>query len=386
MKVWINWIKSRHPELSPDEFRFYVSERIGYISIVLNSILGLIKLVSGFLVHSVSVRADGFNNLSDALGNIGIIFFTKKSQKRPDRKHPYGYERWDPISTLILAMIIGFFGYQVLMESFQSFSAGSVPETYSLAVIGLLVFSIAVKGLMSVGYYQASKILDSPILKAYGVDARNDVISTLFVLASTLCTHFLHIEIDGFTGIILAAIIFYSAYDLIHSVVSTLLGEAADPTLVSRLKNMLVSDESIVDAHDIKIHEYGPNQIYASAHVEMLDVHQSLMEAHNVIDLIERRVNRELKIDLVIHIDPIAVPDEETANLRIRIGSILHRVDERWIMHDFRREQQPEGQTIYFDLEIPFGQDYTASQIVEMIQEHLKPEEKYTIVTKIDHF
>ena len=78
----------------------------GIVGIIVNIILCSVKIIAGLLSGSVSILADGINNLSDAGTSIVTMVGFKLSSQPADEKHPFGHERIEYISAMIVSIII----------------------------------------------------------------------------------------------------------------------------------------------------------------------------------------------------------------------------------------------------------------------------------------
>ena len=100
--------------------RSHVIVRTSIIGILGNILLVLFKGIVGFLANSVSIIMDAINNLTDALSSVITIIGTKLSNKKADKKHPYGYGRIEYITSTLIAALILFAGGMAVYESINS--------------------------------------------------------------------------------------------------------------------------------------------------------------------------------------------------------------------------------------------------------------------------
>ena len=94
--------------------------RTSIIGIIANILLVGFKAFVGFIAGSISIVMDALNNLTDALSSIITIIGTKLSNKKPDRKHPFGHGRVEYITSTIIAVLILFAGGLAIYESIVS--------------------------------------------------------------------------------------------------------------------------------------------------------------------------------------------------------------------------------------------------------------------------
>lgn len=363
--------------------RTSVGKLSGIVGILNNLFLFVIKFLIGTIVHSVSIQADGVNNLTDAGSNIISILSFHLSNKPADKDHPFGHERTETIASLFVGILILVLGFETAKESISKvIHPGNID--FRIASVIILLISIMVKFWMYAYNKKLSKEYDSSLLEATALDSISDVCGTTAVLVSTLLSPVLHFNLDGYMGIVVSGIILYGAYGLLRDMINSLIGEAPDPELVHNIVDMIMAHPVILGVHDMMLHNYGPNKIFASAHVEV-DSSKDIFETHDHIDNIEREVKENMNIDLVLHMDPVKVNDPETELYRAKVVEAIHQIDPKWGFHDFRIVSGPTHANLVFDLVIPFEEKYTQEEIEEMLLKHIESDKKIYLVLTIDH-
>lgn len=363
--------------------RTSVGKLSGIVGILNNLFLFVIKFLIGTIVHSVSIQADGVNNLTDAGSNIISILSFHLSNKPADKDHPFGHERTETIASLFVGILILVLGFETAKKSISKvIHPGSID--FRLASVIILLVSIIVKFWMYTYNKKLSKTYDSSLLEATALDSISDVCGTTAVLVSTLLSPVLHFNLDGYMGIVVSGIILYGAYGLLRDMINSLIGEAPDPELVHNIVDMIMAHPAIIGVHDMMLHNYGPNKIFASAHVEV-DSSKDIFETHDHIDNIEREVKENMNIDLVLHMDPVKVNDPETELYRAKVVEAIHQIDPKWGFHDFRIVSGPTHVNLVFDLVIPFEEKYTQEEIEAMLLKYIQSDKKIYLVLTIDH-
>ena len=363
--------------------RTSIGKLSGIVGIFSNLFLFVIKFVIGTIVHSVSIQADGVNNLTDAGSNIISILSFHLANKPADKDHPFGHERTETIASLFVGILILVLGFETAKESISKvIHPGSID--FRIASVIILLISIIVKFWMYAYNKKLSKTYDSSLLEATALDSISDVCGTTAVLVSTLLSPILHFNLDGYMGIVVSGIILYGAYGLLRDMINSLIGEAPDPELVHNIVDMIMAHPAILGVHDMMLHNYGPNKIFASAHVEV-DSSKDIFETHDHIDNIEREVKENMNIDLVLHMDPVKVNDLETELYRAKVVEAIHQIDPKWGFHDFRIVSGPTHVNLVFDLVIPFEEKYSQEEIEDMLLKHIQSDKKIYLVLTIDH-
>ena len=175
----------------------------------------------------------------------------------------------------------------------------------TLSALIVLAAAIAVKLFMMNFYKRVSKKINSTSLAASSTDSRNDVFTTFGVLVGAAVQYLFGFKIDGYIGAAVAIFIIISGISILKDSLSPLLGEAPSKELVDNIYNAIVGYNGVLGIHDLMVHSYGPSRIFATVHVEMSAASDPLY-CHGVLDNIERNVKKELGVDLVIHLDPVA--------------------------------------------------------------------------------
>jgi cation diffusion facilitator family transporter len=349
----------------------------GIVGILINMLLFIIKLSVGLLVSSIAIMADAFNNLSDAASSLITILGFKLSNKPADREHPFGHGRIEYLSALIVAFMVMLVGLQFIKSSFERI-INPTPVTFELVPFILLFVSIFLKIWLSRFNKFVGETINSAALKASSVDALGDVFTSTFVSISFLAAKFTVFPIDGYIGMVVALFIVYSGFTLIKDTISPLLGEAPDPELVKSIKEMVLSYDKILGAHDLIIHNYGPGKCMASIHAEIpSDI--SVMVIHEIIDKAEREISSALNIYLVIHIDPICIIEGEVQEAYEEILSLIQDYEFIESIHDFRVVGEGDVKNLVFDLVVTPSKQFTLTddELVDKISERAKEHHPY---------
>ena len=290
----------RHPE--DPGVRSAIGRLAGITGIVCNCLLFAVKLAVGLATGSVSIVADGINNLSDTASSVVTLLGFWLARRPADREHPYGHARYEYLAGLLVAVLILFIGVETGRSSFLKIIHPQPVEVTALSCL-LLVMAVGIKGWMVRFFGKLGKYIDSAPLKAAAVDSRNDVAATFAVLLSLVGGVCFGVDLDGVIGLVVAALILASGITMAKETVSLLLGRRADPELVENISALVLAEEKVVGIHDLLVHDYGPGQCFASVHAQ-LQPEESAVACHNIIDAIERRALKKLNVHLVIHFDP----------------------------------------------------------------------------------
>ncbi|MGN1412800.1 MAG: cation diffusion facilitator family transporter [Anaerovoracaceae bacterium] len=322
----------------------------GVVGIISNVVLCLMKVAVGLIAGSIAIVADGINNLADSASSVITLVGFKLAAMPEDEEHPYGHARYEYLSSLAVSVIIILVGFELGKSSLDKI-LHPTPLDFSWTIVLVLVIAIAIKVWQALFNVSAGKRIDSMALIATGADSRNDVISTSAVLISLLIGYFFNVMIDGYMGAAVALFIIWSGISLVRETISPLLGEAPDGELVKQIEEITMSYDGALGIHDLVVHNYGPGKIFASLHIEV-DASEDVMVSHDLIDNIEHRLQKDLNINITVHMDPVKTDDPNRAPLSELIRDTISVLPGVLSFHDLRFVAGPTHTNVIFDIVI----------------------------------
>lgn len=343
-----------------------VSGKMGLLS---NLLLFIIKLFAGSISGSISIITDAMNNLADSASSLLTLFGFHVASKPPDKEHPYGHERSEYISGLLISVGIIFVGIQFFTTSIERISNPAALNTTPLVFL-LLVISVFAKVAQGYFYRAAAKQIHSNALHSASQDSMNDVYVTAIVLVASTVETLTGWRIDGYAGALLAIFIIYSGVQSIRESINDLLGTRPSKEEINGMKELLNQYDSIVGYHDLLIHNYGPNKTFATIHIE-IDASWDMTTAHHLIDQIEMDFNEKLGVDLVCHVDPIAIQNPAHTQIYRQVKQILNSFQLDLKFHDFKVEEDGEQRLIRFDVVLPEDTEKTNEELFVAIEENI---------------
>lgn len=354
------------------------------VGIVCNVLLFAGKFIAGTVFGSIAITADAVNNLSDASSNIISLLGFKLGSKAPDEKHPYGHARYEYLAGLAVSVVILTIGLSLLKESVGKI-LHPADVNFSLLSVAVLVVSILVKLWMSLFNRTIGRTIDSETLIATAADSRNDVISTSAVLVSTILCKVTGIPvIDGVMGLAVAAFILWAGVGLVQDTLSPLLGESPDPQLVRHIEEKIRSYPGVLGVHDLMVHDYGPGQRFASIHIEF-PAEANVLEAHDLVDNIEKDFLAQEHILLTIHYDPIVTADAQVKEMRDCLQAALKEIDPALSLHDLRLVPGPTHTNVVFEVALPAGYAGDKADLVARLRAAAKAKgEQYVCVIRLE--
>lgn len=361
----------------------------GIFGIVTNAILFAFKLAIGLIGNSITIVADAINNLSDAGSSVVTLVGFKLSATPPDNDHPFGHARYEYIASLFVSVVVLFIGIMLFKSSIEKCIT---PEQVTVSVYTYIVLGVAIamKLVQMLLYLDFSKAIGSGALKASAVDSRNDVLTTLAVLISTIVIDVAgdkispKVSVDGIMGIAVSLFIIVSSVLLLKDAISPILGEKPPKELVDKITAKILSYDGVIGVHDLVVHSYGASHCFVVAHVEV-PASVEITKSHDIIDNIEHDFWNEMHIRLNIHMDPVDTENADLAVLKLRAQNALSALDENLSLHDFRLVSGQTHTNMLFDVVIPYDSKITLDDVQNAMQNEFGNDEtKYFFVIDVD--
>ena len=384
IELLAKWFIPHRDSMEDGALRRAYGTLCGAVGIGLNILLFMGKFFAGQLSGSIAVTADAFNNLSDAGSSAVTLLGFRLAGKKPDTDHPFGHGRIEYISGLIVAGLILLMGVELAKSSFDKILH---PEevTFSALAVVILAVSVAVKLYMWFYNRRIGGKLRSAAMEATAMDSLSDAAATFAVLLATLIGKWTGLAVDGYVGLLVALFILFSAYKAAKETLSPLLGQAPDPELVQRIRDIVAEHDTVVGIHDLVVHDYGPGRQMVSLHAEV-PASGDILELHDVIDNIERELHEKLHVQAVIHMDPIVTDDTEVDALRRQVAELARQVEPRMTVHDLRVVRGTTHTNLVFDAVLPLDAAITPAEAARRIREKVAElDGDYYAVVTVEH-
>ena len=348
------------------------------IGIVVNLILVAFKATVGILVNSIAITLDAVNNLTDALSSIITIIGAKLAGRAPDKNHPYGYGRIEYFSSVIIAAIVLWAGITALMESWPKIFN---PDVTSYNTVSLIIIAVAVVVKFALGKYvkNVGEEINSQALVASGSDAFFDAILSFSTLVAAIISIFWHISLEGILGVIISIVIIKASIDMLRETLDSMIGARVDSELSRKIKESICEVPEVYGAYDLSLHNYGPEDMQGSVHVE-IDGDLTALEIQNLSRQITLKIYNEFSIALTIG---IYARNDKYSNIRSELDSIASQYDEILEIHGFIVYE--DQNLITFDMIVDFDADRekVKGEVLEKITSKY-PEFNYMIIDDYD--
>jgi cation diffusion facilitator family transporter len=283
-----------------DKSKYIVTE--GWISIIGNTMLFVLKYWAGVITGSLALIADAWHTLSDTISSVIVLIAGKISRKPADDDHPFGHGRAEHIAVIIIGVLLAIIAFDFMVSAIEKFGTKEKTIFGTIAWIATIV-SIVTKEAMAQYAFYASKKVDSSILKADGWHHRSDALSSIVILIGMTVGNYFWWT-DAVLGFIVALMIGYASYEILSKEIISLLGESPkEELLLSIRETAQKTSKQPLHLHHIHIHNYGQHS-ELSCHIK-LPSNMPLNEAHDICTKVEVAIHEKFGYISTIHPEPI---------------------------------------------------------------------------------
>jgi cation diffusion facilitator family transporter len=324
----------------------------GWISVLVNSILFILKLVIGVMVGAVSVIADAVHTFSDIVSSIVVIWGFKQAEKPADVEHPYGHGRAEYIATLIIAILLCVAGIEFIEASIDRIQNPKLVVAEWWMILILMVTIILKEITARYAEFLSTKIA-SGTLHADAWHHRTDALSSLLVVGALIAGKYGYPSSDGWAGLGVALFLIYTGFEIAKDAVDDLIGKPPTSEEVEVIRQIVMSVDGVLGAHDIIVHSYGHDK-FASVHVE-IDADETTAVAHDISEEVEDKLEKAIGVEPTVHLDPVH-PNDPLVQEVNKVLSLLCESDERIAdIHDVRIVNTENHHVILFGINIQVG-------------------------------
>ena len=323
--------------------------RTSLLGILANVLLSAFKAFVGLWSHSIAIVMDAVNNLSDALSSVVTIAGTKLARREPNRKHPFGYGRFEYLSAMVIAVIVLYAGLTALVESVKKIVQPVTPD-YSPAALIIVGCAVAVKVLLGRYVSNVGEKVRSDSLTNSGQDALMDAAISATTLLTAIIYLIFDLSLEAWLSAAIALYIIKSGLEMLLRTLSTILGEAVDASLARAIRDTILSHDGVQGVYDMVIHNYGPDLLIGSLHIEVPET-LSADELDRLVRHLTTDVYREHHVMLnAIGIYSMNTKDPEALKALSQVRKIALSHDHVRQLHGFHIDQAEKA--MRFDLVI----------------------------------
>jgi cation diffusion facilitator family transporter len=281
-----------------------VASKATILNIIGNAILFAIKIIAGMASGSIALVSDALNSFNDVAASIAIFISVKISDSAADEGHPFGHSRAEPIAGLVVAILAGILGFELIRNSCERLLSKAPALEISPLVIAVPIVTIALKSVMAWHFKRVAVEVKSPAIMASSIDSLFDVAVSGAALIGLIGAHFGHMWLDPAAGLAISLWVIYAGYRIAVENIDYLMGKAPPKELMERIRSSALSVEGVRAVNAARAHYVG-NFIHVEIHVAV-DKNMTTADSHAIGDRVEDEIEKTGAIDKAfVHIDPV---------------------------------------------------------------------------------
>jgi cation diffusion facilitator family transporter len=292
------------------EDRSDLSKRYRMIRQVLLVVLGVDLLLAsgkgfyGYLTESLGMLSDGFHSAVHALGGVISLIGVKLAARPPDERHPYGYQRYEPLAAMGVALLMFIAVWKILGGVWSRVRSLEIPIVTTISfviMIGSLILSFG----LAAWELRLSRRLSSTILKADAGRMWGDTLVSMSVIAGLVAVRVGLTWLDSVVSVAVAACIAYTAWSIIRGA-SQVLSDAAVADIES-IARAASGVDGVRDCHRVRARGVS-GMVRVDLHI-LVDPKMTVEESHSLVKEVERRIRHQVGgiTEVLVHVGPVAL-------------------------------------------------------------------------------
>jgi cation diffusion facilitator family transporter len=313
--------------------RYWEAKKVTIIGAFVNFLLGVFKLIGGYLFHSHALIADGFHSFSDLFTDMMVVFASKYGSQDADESHPYGHQRIETAATCILALLLILAGAAIAWDALYEllYAASTKPHWLALPIA---LFSLLINELLFQYTHHVGQKIQSALIIANAWHHRSDAAASFVVLIGLLGSLAGFIYLDAVAAVIVGCLIIKMGLEYGWNSIKELVDTAVPPEVVATIEQLVSSVNGVVKIHQLRTRSMGAD-IFIDMHI-LVNPYISVSEGHYIAQQVDRILTREIKSvkDVTIHVDPeddeIACPSLNCPNRKLLEDQFLTDIQTRY--------------------------------------------------------
>jgi cation diffusion facilitator family transporter len=279
--------------------------RVALLGLVINVVLASVKIVAGVVGHAYVLIADGMESALDVAGSVVIWGGLTVAARPPDRTHPYGHGKAEPIAALVVAICVLAAAIGLAIESVREILTphhGPAPFTLAILVVVIVIKEFLFRYVNRIG-----QNLESTAVQTDAWHHRSD--------ALTSAAAFIGISValiggerwqsaDDWAALFACAVIAANGVRLALPAFQEIMDTAPGGKIVRSILAIASSVPGVVEVEKCYARKMGLDY-YVDLHVGVdgnISVHEGHEIAHQVKSAIQQSDSRIA--DVLVHIEP----------------------------------------------------------------------------------
>ncbi len=295
-----------------------IANRVSFITIAGNIVLSVFKLLAGIIAHSGAMISDAVHSASDVFSTVVVITGIRLASKEPDKEHPYGHERMECVTALILSMILFVTGLGIGVNAVKDIF---IADSVSLEVPGVLALAAALLSIAAKeGMYQYTKHyarkINSDALMADAWHHRSDALSSVGALIGIAGARMGFPVMDPVASLVIFIFVAKAAFEIFKDAAGKMVDRSCSEETEQLLRQCIMKNKNVTGIDLLYTRVFG-NKIYVDAEISA-DPSFTLREAHGIAEEVHDDIEANFpKVKhVMVHVNPAPASEVDTVDAK----------------------------------------------------------------------
>ena len=295
----------KETKATQDDFE-RIANKVSFTTIMGNAILSVLKLIAGIIANSSAMVSDAIHSASDVFSTVVVIIGVKLASKKPDDDHPYGHERFECVSAILLAVVLLITGLGIGINAFENITEGNYNDLEIPGIMALIAAVISIVSKEAMYWYTRyyARMIDSSALMADAWHHRSDAFSSVGALIGIAGARMGFPIMDSLASLVICVFIVKAAYDIFKDAMDKMVDHACDKDTENNIRECINSSHEVMGIDLLKTRVFG-NKIYVDVEI-VVDGNHTLHEAHEIAEIVHDKIESSFpKVKhIMVHVNP----------------------------------------------------------------------------------
>lgn len=287
------------------------ANQVTWLSVFVNTLLTIVKLLVGIFGHSSALVADALHSASDFATDFAVLIGMRVAGRPQDGDHPYGHGKYETLAAVIVGVALAAVGVAIAFHAghtiFGAWWNGVFPQRPTLIALWAALISIVVKEVLYQVTVKVAIDTDNDALLANAWHHRSDALSSIGTAIGAGAAALLGgawVLLDAVAACVVGIILLSIAWTIVRDSLDKLLEQGMSLEENQRIYALVHGVPGISEPHHLRSRRVGTVAV-----IEMhfrVDPEMTVREGHELATQVERKLRSEFGNDaiLTIHVEP----------------------------------------------------------------------------------
>ena len=282
-----------------EQVRYRSIRAVLLVVLAIDLVMAASKGIYGYVTGSLGMLSDGLHSGLHAAGGVLGVVGVSLAARPPDARHPYGYERYEPLAAMGIAVVMLAAVWEIVRGAVTHIDS---PVVRHVEVGGFAIMIAAMVATLARATWERARArsIGSEILRADAARAWSELLVSASVLAGLVAIEVGAPVVDTIVSLVVAAVIAWSAWRIVRGA-SRVLTDAAVRD-AEQIAAIVRGVTGVRACHQVRARGVG-GMVRVDLHMTV-DPEMTVAKSHQLVDEVERRVRDQLGgvAEVLVHV------------------------------------------------------------------------------------